>query len=199
MDFWLRNLILFLQTALLVTLSTGCAQYRSGTGGYRSNGEFKTSSDYATPSNPLPQAGTSAKNYAPKSEFRLFWPVSSIRINRGFDDTKRRPHQGLDLGGTKGTPILAAHEGVVIYVGRHFRGFGNMVLVEYDKQWATLYAHLNSINVKEGKIVLPGDVIGKMGRTGRASGVHLHFELMRNRQPVDPLPYLSHSGQVAGR
>jgi len=184
---------------LAAALLSGCGHYRSGTGGYRSYGEFRGPSSYATASsvNALPPTSAPPKNYAPKAEFKLDWPVSNIRLSRGFKATSRRPHQGLDLGGSLGTPILSAHEGVVIYSGRDFRGYGNMVIVEYNKQWATLYGHLSKITVEEGKVVLPGDQLGKMGRTGRATGVHLHFELMRNRLPVDPLPFLSHSGQVA--
>lgn len=183
----------------LAALVAGCGHYRAGSGGYKSYGEYRTPSSYATgeKANELPPTAAPPKNYKPKSEFKLEWPVSNIRLNRGFKGTTRPPHQGLDLGGKSGTPILSAHEGVVIYSGRDFRGFGNMVIVEYNKQWATLYGHLSKITVKEGKVVLPGDEIGKMGRTGRATGVHLHFELMRNRLPVDPLPFLSHSGRVA--
>lgn len=184
---------------IFATLFSGCGHYRSGSGGYRTSSDYQTPGGYATAvaPNALPPTAAPPKNYSPKNEFRLEWPVSNIRLNRGFKGAARRPHQGLDLGGKMGTPILAAHEGVVIYSGRDFRGFGNMVIVEYDKKWATLYGHLSKITVKEGKVVLPGDQLGKMGRTGHATGVHLHFELMHNRLPVDPLPFLSHSGQVA--
>jgi murein DD-endopeptidase MepM/ murein hydrolase activator NlpD len=180
-----------------------CAHYQHGTGTYHGAGDFKTPADYSTPSNPAPPvASNPPKDYSPKREFKLFWPVGNVRVNRGFAEKERRRgkvHQGVDLGGPMGAPILAAHEGVVVYAGRDFRGFGNMVLIEYDKEWATLYGHLSRIEVKEGRIVLPGDEIGKMGKTGRASGVHLHFELMHKRQPVDPLRYLTHAGDVAGR
>lgn len=87
-------------------------------------------------------------------------------------------------------PILAAHEGVVVYAGNSFRGYGNMVLLEYNHQWATLYAHLDRIMVREGQKLRVGDKLGTMGRTGRATGVHLHFELIKNKQPIDPLLHL---------
>ncbi|MBX3022339.1 MAG: M23 family metallopeptidase [Bdellovibrionales bacterium] len=185
---------ILLSTALSLT---ACSSLRVG-GGYPSFGSsFRTSSDYASDS--LRAPASASKSYAPRGDFKLFWPVNEIRLSRGFKESHGRPHQGLDLGGAMGAPILAAHEGVVIYTGRDFRGFGNMVLIEYDRRWATLYGHLSQIGVREGQTVLPGDVIGKMGRTGRASGVHLHFELMKNRLPVDPLPYLNQAGQIAGR
>jgi murein DD-endopeptidase MepM/ murein hydrolase activator NlpD len=62
-----------------------------------------------------------------------------------------------------------------------------MVIVEYNSEWATLYAHLDSINIEEGDWVKQGDILGKMGATGRTTGVHLHFEIRRNRKAVDPL------------
>jgi murein DD-endopeptidase MepM/ murein hydrolase activator NlpD len=65
-----------------------------------------------------------------------------------------------------------------------------MILLEYNDKWATLYAHLDRSRVKNGQEVKAGDVIGEMGRTGRATGVHLHFELMRDKQPIDPMPFL---------
>lgn len=123
-------------------------------------------------------------------EFNLAWPVRHVKITQHYSPRNNPRHQGVDLGGPRGTPILAAHEGIVVYTGNKFSGYGKMVLVEYDSQWASLYAHLDDIDVREGDRVYQGDQIGKMGRTGRATGVHLHFEIMRNKVPVDPLQFL---------
>lgn len=120
----------------------------------------------------------------------LDWPVDSARMTRGFLPHKRKPHLGIDLAAPRGTPILAAQNGTVIYAGREFRGYGKMVLIESGDGWATLYAHFDKILISEGQRVHKGEVIGAMGRTGRATGVHLHFELRRNRGPIDPLPML---------
>lgn len=117
------------------------------------------------------------------------WPVDDARLSRGFLLGKRW-HYGIDLAAPKGTPILASEGGVVVYVGRGFSGYGNLIVVEHGEKWATLYAHLSRFNVKEGEKVKRGAKLGEMGRTGRASGVHLHFELRYNRQPVNPLMYL---------
>ena len=65
-----------------------------------------------------------------------------------------------------------------------------MIILEFDEEWATLYAHLDSLSVKEGNIVERGDRVGRMGDSGRATGVHLHFELIKDKQPVNPLEYL---------
>lgn len=68
-----------------------------------------------------------------------------------------------------------------------------MILLEYDPEWATLYGHLDRYLVKPGDVVQQGQVIGLMGRTGRATGVHLHFEVIQNKQPIDPLVLLDPS------
>lgn len=123
--------------------------------------------------------------------FNLRSPVRVFKMNRGFFQHKRRrDHKGLDLGGRRGDDIYAAHPGLVVYAGRKFSGYGKMVLIEYNNTWATLYAHLNKYNVKAGDVVAAGQQIGEMGATGRATGVHLHFELIKNKQPIDPLPYI---------
>ncbi|MBX3039816.1 MAG: M23 family metallopeptidase, partial [Bdellovibrionaceae bacterium] len=127
------------------------------------------------------------------------WPVNSARMTRGFFTNKRRPHLGLDLAAAKGSPILASRGGTVIYKGRDFRGFGNLIMIESPGGWATLYAHLDRFMVTEGQKVAMGEIIGTMGRTGRATGVHLHFEIRRNKVAVDPLPYLPGGAKLAKR
>ena len=124
-------------------------------------------------------------------DFKLQWPVKRAKFTRGFQQSpfRSRRHEGIDLASKKGTPILAAHEGVVIFAGRRYSGYGKMIMLE-KKPWATLYAHLDKIYVKTGQKIKRGQVIGAMGNTGRSRGVHLHFELMINKKPVDPMDYL---------
>lgn len=138
---------------------------------------------------------TTASDQSPyiEQEATFDWPVDSARMTRGFMPKKKRPHLGIDLAAPKGTPILASQGGTVIYAGREFRGYGKMVLIESGEGWATLYAHFDKILVVEGQKVRQGEVIGAMGRTGRATGVHLHFEVRKDRGPVDPLPLLPHT------
>lgn len=125
------------------------------------------------------------------------WPIDEAHFSRGYMPNKKRPHLGIDLAGPKMTPILAAHDGIVIYVGKSFRGYGRMVMLEGKNGWTTFYAHLTEANVSEGDRVLQGQLLGGMGRTGRATGVHLHFEVRQDRQTVDPLFYLPGGLQVA--
>lgn len=126
-----------------------------------------------------------------KGQPNFLWPVKKINISRGFKPKKNgRKHYGLDLTGRKNTPILASHPGLVIYSGSGYTGYGKVVILEYNKKWATLYAHLNKFNVKEGQYINAGDQVGGMGSTGRSTGVHLHFEIMKDKLPRDPLNYL---------
>jgi murein DD-endopeptidase MepM/ murein hydrolase activator NlpD len=188
---------------LMVLALAGCGSYRSGSSGYQGVGGWKSPSDYeqdpTTRNFYLSENSGRGQNYFPSGEFKLYWPVSKVKINRGYRPASAPRHEGLDLGGKKGSPILSAHEGLVIYAGRDFRGYGNMVMIEFNREWATLYGHLNTITAREGMIVKPGDPIGTMGRTGHATGVHLHFELIHNKTPIDPLErfQVPNSGVVA--
>lgn len=121
--------------------------------------------------------------------FILDWPTKGARMTRGFSPY-RMNHYGIDLAKAKGEPIFAAHDGKVIYVGNKYRGFGRLVILEHPTGWGTLYAHNTQINVKEGQWVNIGQKIATMGRTGNARGVHLHFELRKNKKAVDPILYL---------
>ncbi len=129
------------------------------------------------------------------------WPVNQARMTRGFFThparKKGRPHLGIDLAAAKNTPILSAHNGLVIYVGREFKGYGRVVMVEGKDGYASLYAHLAKATVRPGQEVKQGQQVGLMGRTGHATGVHLHFEIRRQTGPVDPLNYLPRAGSVA--
>lgn len=133
-----------------------------------------------------------------KDKTDLFdWPVDDARMTRGYLPNKKRPHLGIDLASKKNTPILSAQGGTVIYTGREFRGYGRMVMIESGKGWATLYAHMEKILVQEGQVVSQGQIVGTMGRSGRATGVHLHFEIRKDRGPIDPLPLLPNGNKIA--
>lgn len=128
--------------------------------------------------------------YRNKQKSYFDWPVDEARLSRGFLPNKRRAHLGIDLAARKGSSIFASHDGMVIYVGAGFKGFGRMIMIEGDRGYATLYAHLSKTIVKEGEEVLQGAKIGEMGRSGRATGVHLHFEIRQKSGPLDPMPLL---------
>lgn len=98
-------------------------------------------------------------------------------------------HSGIDISNALDTPIQATADGEVIEAGWMDR-YGWGVRVRHTEDQETLYAHMNHVNVKAGQKVLRGDILGAMGRSGNATGVHLHYEVRRNGKPVNPQPYL---------
>lgn len=113
-----------------------------------------------------------------------------FKLTQKFNRFPSDPHDGIDLGGPKNSPIFAAHDGWVTYVGRDFKGYGVLVIVDSGRGWSTFYSHLSRANVKTKSQVLRGKKLGEMGATGNAKGVHLHFELRKEKVPMDPLGYL---------
>ncbi len=103
----------------------------------------------------------------------------------GADST----HKGLDIGAVKGTPIYAASGGKVIQSSNKNNGYGNCVIIEHSSGFKTLYAHCSELLVKEGEYVTAGQLIAKVGSTGRSTGPHLHYGMMVNGTYVDPLLY----------
>ncbi len=128
----------------------------------------------------------------PKTVYKkmdFIWPVEG-RSGDGFEDNERKRHQGIDIRASEGTPVKASAAGIVIYSGNTIKGYGNMVILRHSEEYVTVYAH-NQVNlVEERARVEKGQIIGKVGQTGRASGPHLHFEIRRNNKPIDPMPYL---------
>jgi len=94
------------------------------------------------------------------------------------DPFTKRPtfHEGLDFGGQRNTPIVAAADGKVIFVGRN-GGYGKSVEIDHGHGFITRYGHLHKINVKRGQIIKKSDKIGGMGSTGRSTATHLHYEV----------------------
>ena len=94
-------------------------------------------------------------------------------------------HRGVDLRAAYGEPIGAADAGTVVFAGEQ-RGYGQTVVVEHGTGIRTRYAHLSSVSTEAGAAVTAGQPIGRAGRSGRATGTHLHFEVTQNGQPIDP-------------
>ena len=118
----------------------------------------------------------------------FMWPVAG-RVNSGFGWRWGRMHNGIDLPGPHGTPIVAAQEGTVIFSGWHTGGYGNMIKIQHPNGLVTLYAHGTSLYVSNGQAVQQGQVIMSRGSTGWSTGPHLHLEVHANGVPVNPLNY----------
>ncbi|MEL6902525.1 MAG: M23 family metallopeptidase, partial [Cyanobacteria bacterium J06606_4] len=100
-----------------------------------------------------------------------------------------RFHAGTDFGAEHGTPIQAAEMGIVLFSG-WYGGYGNAIILDHGGGLTTLYAHASRLNVAEGDTVRKGDVIAAIGTTGLSTGPHLHFEVRRAGEPVDPMTFL---------
>lgn len=105
--------------------------------------------------------------------------------------TKRRAfHKGIDLGAAWGSDILSTASGIVSFVGNN-GDYGKSVFIDHGNGIETRYAHLSKIFVKEGEIVDLGNIIGKIGNTGRSTGKHLHYEIKINNKARNPWPFLN--------
>ena len=125
------------------------------------------------------------------------WPIiGGGFITSGFG-MRRSPfsgnlavHQGVDISWWPGAPIRASADGVVVFSGMK-GGYGRTVQIQHEYGFQTLYGHLSSISAYEGKQVNKGEIIGFLGRTGRSTGFHLHYEVRIGTKAVDPMIFMT--------
>ncbi len=140
--------------------------------------------DNASPAPAAPVAAVSTGN----EDVDWAWPIQPApkgKIVAPFTDANK----GLDISGTKGTPVLAASGGKVVYSGAGLRGYGRLVIIKHNATWLSAYAHNEKVLVNEGQMVKKGEKIAEMGNSD-ADSVKLHFEIRKQGKPVDPMPYL---------
>lgn len=111
-------------------------------------------------------------------------------LKRVINNQPRNPHSGIDIAAAKGMPVKSTASGRVLHTGDFFFS-GNVVYVDHGSGVISMYAHLNEILVKPGDQVEQGQVIGKVGSTGRATGPHLHWSVYLNGEAVDPALFIS--------
>jgi murein DD-endopeptidase MepM/ murein hydrolase activator NlpD len=107
-----------------------------------------------------------------------------------FDSENAEYHPGIEFRGAKGDPVHVTADGKVVFTGWK-GGYGNCIIVQHKNDFQTLYGHLSHINVQEGQSVSTGDMIGKVGSTGRSTGAHLHYEVRKNGKPINPVKFLT--------
>jgi murein DD-endopeptidase MepM/ murein hydrolase activator NlpD len=130
-------------------------------------------------SNPLPRMGSTFRKPVEGKTIAQFGPQRDGTVN-----------EGITISVPKGTPVKAAENGVVAYVGDELPGFGNLILIRHADEYVTAYAHADTILVKKCDVVKRGQPVATAGATGDASQPQLHFEIRKNSKPVDPSPLM---------
>ncbi len=123
------------------------------------------------------------------AKWRFVWPVSDGRVSSGFGRRGNGDHDGIDIAAPRGTPVRASRDGVVVFSDR-LRGYGYVIIIEHSDGYATVYGHNDSNLVKAGTRVKQGQVIARLGMSGRTSGPNLHFEVRKNNVARNPVFFL---------
>jgi len=124
----------------------------------------------------------------------FLWPVpSSSRVSSRFGRRWGKPHEGLDIAAQRGAHIVAANNGVVVYSGNELGGYGNIIVIAHKGGFFSVYAHNKDNYVTKGQVVKKGQVIGRVGNTGKSTGPHLHFEVRRQGVALNPAKFISFS------
>lgn len=142
-----------------------------------------------TPAQPVPPTVAVA---TPATDFdgRFAWPLDG-KIVRTFGNLGNgRRNDGINIAAQQGTPIVAAADGVVAYVGTDVAIYGGLVLIKHGNSWLTAYGHAGQIAVTRGQAVKKGQLIAYVAEAGLASEDQLHFEIRKGRTPVDPREHL---------
>jgi murein DD-endopeptidase MepM/ murein hydrolase activator NlpD len=119
------------------------------------------------------------------------WPTFGGSITSTFGPRWGTFHKGIDIAGVSNLDIKASDTGQVVFAGWDTGGYGNCVRIDHGNGYVTVYGHLSSIKSTVGQIIQKGEILGVMGATGDATGVHLHFEIQRAGEPVNPLQFVS--------
>lgn len=144
-----------------------------------------------------PQPAPTLAEPAPECTQPEGWPIanassqviSNFGVRRPSGGKGTRTHQGIDIKAAYGADVIAMADGQVSLSGTQ-SGYGNIVVIDHGNNISTAYAHLSSRSVQKGEKVKKGDLLGHVGRTGRATTPHLHYEVRINNKAVEPLPYL---------
>lgn len=138
------------------------------------------------PASPFTPAANAPSGFAGQ----FAWPLNGAIISRYGAQGGGRVNDGLNIAALTGTLVVAAAPGTVVYSGNEIGVFGGLVLVDHGSGWVTAYGHLGSLNVSKGDRVAVGQALGSVGETGYVTQPQLHFEIRKDRKPLDPLTHL---------
>jgi murein DD-endopeptidase MepM/ murein hydrolase activator NlpD len=123
---------------------------------------------------------------AARSSSQFSWPVRGTILSGYGAKPDGLFNDGINIGAKQGAPVSAADNGVVAYAGNEVKGMGNLIIVQHASGWMSVYAHLDSMNVRRGHKVNVGQKIGEVGSTGKVDKPQLHFELRKGTKAYDP-------------
>jgi len=121
---------------------------------------------------------------------RFEWPLNGPILARFGPTASGKVSDGINIAAAVGTPIRATAGGVVAYAGDQIGTYGGLILINHGGGWVSAYGHAGRIDVKRGQSVRIGDVVGRAGATGQVQTSQLHFQLRKNRIPVDPMKHM---------
>ncbi|MFC4291633.1 peptidoglycan DD-metalloendopeptidase family protein [Sphingorhabdus arenilitoris] len=143
------------------------------------------------PSNPIVRTNFAAAVDRPAAfGGRFAWPLSGATISSFGSKGGGKVNDGINIAAELGTAVGASGDGVVVYSGNEIGVFGGLVLVDHGGGWVTAYGHLGELTVARGDKVKAGQKLGSVGETGYVDRPQLHFEIRRDRKPVDPVTML---------
>jgi len=137
----------------------------------------------------IPQDVFDDHAFIPGQDGEFIWPLDTVDVSSRFGYRNGRMHNGIDLRAPRGTEIVASSAGRVVFSGRK-NGYGLMLVIKHRGGIASVYAHNKRNIVQVGELVDQGQMIARVGRSGNATGYHVHFELRNQGKAINPAPYL---------
>ncbi len=162
-----------------------------------STDQLRSANPWLSPSNispgmrlTIPRYFSDSKVTATNQPPGFIWPLKNIEISSTFGYRNGALHAGIDLRASRGTAIYASATGRIVFSGNR-SGYGRMLVIDHENGIETVYAHNNRNLAEVGQRVRQGQVIGSVGRSGNATGYHVHFEFRRFGKAVNPISYLN--------
>lgn len=171
-------------TALMVaSLATGCQSTREMF--------FNPDPVAQCTAHPLPEPDLRQAAMRIESAMPTGWPLKTTDhdVISPYGPRGRGIHNGVDIKASYGSPVLATAAGLVVFSGV-MNGYGNIVIIDHDNGYQTAYAHLKDRTVEKGDNILRGARVGHLGRTGRATTHHVHYEVRRGGKSINPMPFI---------
>lgn len=125
-----------------------------------------------------------------RSSSKFSWPVRGKILSNYGAKSNGLFNDGINISASRGSVVKAAENGVVAYAGNEVKGMGNLVIIQHDGGWMTVYAHMDTMNVRRGARVKVGEKIGAVGQTGKVDSPQLHFEIRKGTKAYNPTTYL---------